>query len=63
MAAEWADVPAYAAALTQVLGPGAETALVDEVAAHADELRGHGRALFERWLELGAARPDRQLTV
>ena len=63
MAAEWADVPAYAAALTQVLGPGAETALVDELAAHADELRGHGRALFERWLELGAARPDRQLTV
>ena len=63
MAAEWADVPAYAAALTQVLGPGAETALVDELAAHADELRGHGRALFERWLELGAARPNRQLTV
>jgi GMP synthase-like glutamine amidotransferase len=55
MAAEWAVVPAYAEALTQVLGPGAETALVDELAAHADELRGHGRALFERWLELGAA--------
>jgi len=61
MAAEWAEVPAYAEALTQVLGPGAETALVDELAAHADELRGHGRALFERWLELGAG--DRQLTV
>ena len=61
MAAEWAGVPAYAEALTQVLGPGAETALVDELAAHADELRGHGRALFERWLELGA--DDRQLTV
>jgi GMP synthase-like glutamine amidotransferase len=54
MAAEWAGVPAYAEALTQVLGPGAETALVDELAAHADELRAHGRALFERWLELGA---------
>jgi GMP synthase (glutamine-hydrolysing) len=54
MAAEWADVPAYAEALTRVLGPGAETALVDELATHADELRGHGRALFERWLELGA---------
>ncbi len=63
MAAEWADVPAYAAALTQVLGPGEETALVDELAAHADELRGHGRALFERWLELGAALPNRQLTA
>ena len=63
MAAEWADVPAYATALTQVLGPGAETALVDELAAHADELRGHGRALFERWLELGAALPNRQLSA
>ena len=52
MAAEWADVPTYAEALRQVLGPGAEAVLVDELAAHADELRAHGRALFERWLDL-----------
>jgi GMP synthase (glutamine-hydrolysing) len=52
MAAEWAGVPAYAQALTEVLGPGAETALVDQVAAHAEEMRAHGRRMFERWLDL-----------
>jgi GMP synthase-like glutamine amidotransferase len=54
MAEEWAGVPAYAEALVHVLGPGSETALVDELAAHADELRGYGRQLFERWLDLSA---------
>ncbi|HKO75322.1 MAG TPA: hypothetical protein VJU01_08410 [Gaiellaceae bacterium] len=38
MAAEWAGVPAYAEALTQVLGPGAETALVDELGADDRQL-------------------------
>ena len=52
MAEEWADVPAYAEALARVLGPGSETALVDELDAHADELRSHGRQMFERWLDL-----------
>jgi GMP synthase (glutamine-hydrolysing) len=54
MAEEWAGVPAYAEALVGVLGPGSETALVDQVAAHADELRGHGRGMFDRWLSLAA---------
>lgn len=54
MAEEWAGVPAYAEALVRVLGPGSETALVDQVAAHADELRGHGRGMFDRWLDLAA---------
>jgi GMP synthase (glutamine-hydrolysing) len=54
MAEEWARVPAYAEALVRVLGPGSENALVDEVAAHAKELRAHGRRMFERWLELAA---------
>ena len=54
MAEEWTRVPAYAEALLGVLGPGSETALVDELAAHAEELRGHGRRIFERWFELGA---------
>jgi GMP synthase (glutamine-hydrolysing) len=54
MAEEWAGVPAYAEALAHVLDPGSETALVDELAAHADELRGYGRRLFERWLDLFA---------
>jgi hypothetical protein len=46
MAAEWADVPAYARR-SHRCWPGAETALVDELAAHA-ELRGRREALFER---------------
>jgi GMP synthase (glutamine-hydrolysing) len=54
MAEEWARVPAYAEALTQVLGPGSATELVEQLAAHADELRAHGRRLFERWLDLVA---------
>jgi GMP synthase (glutamine-hydrolysing) len=54
MAEEWSRVPAYAEALARVLGPGSATALVDQLAAHADELRGHGRRLFERWLDLFA---------
>ena len=52
MAAEWADVPEYADALERVLGPGSANALVDQLGAHADELRAHGRQMFERWLEL-----------
>jgi GMP synthase-like glutamine amidotransferase len=54
MAAEWTRVPAYADALTRVLGPGSATALVDQLAAHADDLRAHGRQMFERWLDLVA---------
>lgn len=50
MAEEWARVPAYAEALERVLGPG--SLLLDELAAHAEALRGHGRRLFERWLDL-----------
>ena len=36
------------------IGPGSETALVDQVAAHAEEMRAHGRRMFERWLDLVA---------
>jgi GMP synthase (glutamine-hydrolysing) len=52
MAQAWAAVPAYADALARVLGAGSATALVDQLAAHAEELRAHGRQLFERWLDL-----------
>jgi GMP synthase (glutamine-hydrolysing) len=52
MAAEWADIPEYSEALARVLGPGSATALVAELGARADELRAHGRQMFERWLEL-----------
>jgi GMP synthase (glutamine-hydrolysing) len=54
MAEEWARVPAYAEALANVLGPGSVMALVDQLAAHAEELRSHGRRIFERWLDLFA---------
>ena len=54
MAAEWADVPEYADALQSVLGPGSATALINDLGAHAEELRGFGRQIFERWLELAA---------
>jgi GMP synthase (glutamine-hydrolysing) len=54
MVEEWTRVPAYADALAAVLGPGSETALVDELATHADGLRAHGRHLFERWVDLFA---------
>jgi GMP synthase (glutamine-hydrolysing) len=54
MAEEWTRVPAYAEALDRVLGSDSAAALVDKLAEHADELRQHGRRLFERWLELFA---------
>jgi GMP synthase (glutamine-hydrolysing) len=52
MAAEWAEVPAYADSLAEVLGPGAADALVDELDARAGELLAHGRSMFGRWLDL-----------
>jgi GMP synthase (glutamine-hydrolysing) len=51
MAQEWADVPAYAAALEGVLGPGALDDLVGELVDHAETMRGHATRLFERWLD------------
>jgi GMP synthase (glutamine-hydrolysing) len=54
MAAEWTRVPAYADALERVLGPGSATALVDQLAARAGDLRAHGRQMFECWLDLAA---------
>jgi GMP synthase-like glutamine amidotransferase len=57
MAAQWTQVPAYADALERVLGPGSATALVDQLAARADNLRADGRQMFERWLDLAALAP------
>jgi len=51
MAEEWTRVPEYAEALAQVLGPGSAGALVDALAEHAEEMRGHGKAMFGRWME------------
>jgi GMP synthase (glutamine-hydrolysing) len=52
MAEEWAGVPAYADALERVLGPGAATALIQQLSRRSNEMRAHGRRLFERWLDL-----------
>ena len=51
MAHEWASVPAYAAALEDTLGPGAADDFVRRIEEHSTEMLGHGRALFERWLD------------
>lgn len=57
MAREWADVPAYNAALERVLGPGALSRLIDDLSGHGDTLRSQARGLFERWLEACVATP------
>ena len=55
LAREWAGVPTYAEALERVLGPGALDDLIGALDAHAEELLGHGRRLFERWLDVCVA--------
>jgi len=52
MAREWAAVPEYAASLERVLGPGSSEELVSHVERSSTEMRAHGRALFERWLDV-----------
>jgi GMP synthase (glutamine-hydrolysing) len=52
MAAEWARVPDYARALEQVRGPGALDELLTAFEARREEMTGHARALFSRWLDL-----------
>ena len=52
MATEWGRVPAYAAALESVRGPGALAELLDEFAVHAAEMQRCARGLFERWAAL-----------
>ena len=50
MAAEWGRVPAYAAALEKVRGPGALDVLLGQFAEVAPDMREHARTLFESWL-------------
>jgi GMP synthase (glutamine-hydrolysing) len=52
MAEEWLKVPEYAKTLNDVLGPGAETTLINHFSEYEERLRGKGRLLFERWLDL-----------
>jgi GMP synthase (glutamine-hydrolysing) len=52
MAREWAEVPEYVASLERTLGAERAPAFLAAVEARADAMREHGRALFERWLDL-----------
>jgi GMP synthase (glutamine-hydrolysing) len=55
LAREWAEVPAYAEALEHVLGAGALDDLIRRLDEHATDVLGHGRLLFERWLDVAVA--------
>jgi GMP synthase (glutamine-hydrolysing) len=52
MAREWLQVPEYAKSLNDSLGRGAAATLIDQFGKHEERLRGQGRRLFERWLDL-----------
>ncbi len=60
LAAEWGEVPAYAASLEALLGTGALPRLIEEIAARAEEMTGLARSLFAAWLErvVGARPPE-----
>jgi len=55
MAREWAEVPEYVASLELMLGAEGAPAFLADIERSADEMRSAGRALFERWLDRGAA--------
>jgi hypothetical protein len=64
MAQDWAGVSSYADALERVLGPDSAAAFVQQLGERAEEMRAHGRRMFEGWLDLFASaepivrRPD-----
>jgi len=56
MAGEWAEVPEYAASLERTLGAEASAAFLRGIAEGAEAMRAHGRALFDRWIDLTETR-------
>jgi GMP synthase (glutamine-hydrolysing) len=50
LATEWGEVPAYAASLEAILGPGALPRLLDEIATHELQMTALARGLFANWL-------------
>lgn len=50
LAAQWAEVPAYAESLEALLGEGALDRLLDEIAEREGETARHARTLFAAWL-------------
>jgi GMP synthase-like glutamine amidotransferase len=61
LAADWGDVPAYAASLEAIQGPGALAALIDQVTEHAGTTVPLARQLFGRWLEQVVRVPARAI--
>jgi GMP synthase-like glutamine amidotransferase len=51
MAREWAEVPEYMTSLARTLGSDGAPAFLAAVEARSEEMRLHGRRLFERWLD------------
>ncbi len=51
LATEWGEVPAYAASLEAILGPGALPRLIDEVARREAEMTEQARRLFGAWID------------
>ena len=51
MAREWAEVPEYVSSLERTLGRAGAPAFLAAIEERADEMRGAGRKLFERWLD------------
>jgi GMP synthase (glutamine-hydrolysing) len=51
LATAWGEVPAYAASLEAILGPGALPRLIDEVARHEATMNEHARRLFGAWID------------
>lgn len=52
--ANWAEIPAYAAALERALGAGAVPALDAEVAAAMPKLNATAKRFYDNWLALAA---------
>jgi GMP synthase (glutamine-hydrolysing) len=52
LAAEWAEVPAYADSLERIMGHGAMPRLIKRLEHHAPDMLPLARRLFGRWLEL-----------
>jgi GMP synthase-like glutamine amidotransferase len=51
LATEWGEVPAYAASLEAIMGPGALPALIEQTADHESTMIPLARRLFAAWLD------------
>jgi GMP synthase-like glutamine amidotransferase len=51
LAREWGEVPAYAASLEAIQGPGALPQLIEQIQAREQAMTGLARRLFAAWLD------------